>query len=122
MSTSATPEVHTFKAGADFTGKQYHLAVYGANKETLAIAGAGKGLFVILNEGKLGDLIEGAYAGGAKVKLGGTVAVGDRITADATGKAVVAASKEESIGFVNDAGVAGDIVGIYIDRTTIPVP
>ena len=119
MSTSATPEVHTFKAGADFTGKQYHIAVYGANRETLAIAGAGKGLFVILNEGKTGGLIEGAYAGGAKVKAGGPLAVGDRVTADANGKAVKAVAGNESIGFVNDSAVLDDIVGIYLDRAIV---
>jgi len=52
------------------------------------------------------------------VEYGGTIAAGDPLTADASGKAVAAGpaagTNNRIIGYAGVAGVAGDIVDVYI--------
>ena len=66
----------------------------------------------------VGDRIDGVRLGIAEVEYGGTVAAGDPLTSDASGRAVVAApaagSNVRLIGFAEVAGVLGDIGSVFI--------
>ncbi|MGQ3055310.1 MAG: DUF2190 domain-containing protein [Roseateles sp.] len=65
-----------------------------------------------------GDRIDGVRLGIAEVEYGGTVAAGDPLTSDASGRAIVAApaagSNVRLIGFAEVSGVVGDIGSVFI--------
>lgn len=120
MSTSATPEVHSFKAGADLRTKKYHLLKYGADEKTLVLAAAGQAIFAQHNEPNTGEVLEAVYGGGGKVKLAAAVNPGDKITSDANGLGVVAVAGQSYIGYASQVGAIGDVIGFYVDRGTVP--
>lgn len=66
----------------------------------------------------IGDTFDVILDGVATVELGGNVAVGDLLTADADGKAVVAApaagANARIIGYALVAGVSGDLGSVAI--------
>lgn len=66
-----------------------------------------------------GDRIDVVRSGIAEVEYGGTVAAGDLLTADASGRAIVASAAAGSnvrvIGVAEVAGVVGDIGSLLID-------
>lgn len=70
-----------------------------------------------------GGLVDVVLAGIAQVELGGTVTRGDRLTADADGKAVKATKLSEHATAVIAGGAAGDhvVTGITTDDTLISV-
>lgn len=79
-----------------------------ATGPTDALAGVADSLAV--TQGQMQDV---HVLGFTEVRLGGTVAAGDRLTSDANGKAVkVAAATDHSIGFAQAPGVADDIIPI----------
>lgn len=80
---------HTLKAGADLTAKEGFLAKLDANGDAvLGAAGTDnlEGVIVTENTSGLGVAVQ--TDGIAKVVAGGVVAIGDRITSDATGKGI----------------------------------
>ncbi|MCL2219325.1 MAG: hypothetical protein FWC23_05355 [Chitinispirillia bacterium] len=54
----------------------------------------------------------------AEVRLGGTVALGDEITSDGSGFGVTLTGAGESIGRAERAGVAGDIINVFLRPLT----
>lgn len=66
-----------------------------------------------------GDRVDGTRSGIAEVEYGGTVAAGDLLTADASGRAIAAAAAAGSnvrvIGVAEVAGVVGDIGSMLIN-------
>ncbi len=70
-----------------------------------------------------GDRLDVIMSGIALVEYGGTVALGDLLTSDASGRAVVAApaagSNNRIIGVAMDAGVSGDIGSVAIDLGSV---
>lgn len=66
-----------------------------------------------------GDRIDVVRSGITEVEYGGTVAAGDLLTADASGRAIVATAAAGSnvrvIGVAEVAGVVGDIGSMLID-------
>lgn len=70
-----------------------------------------------------GDRGDICRIGISEVEYGGTVAAGDPLTSDATGRAVVAApaagSNVRIIGFAEVAGVVGDIGSLYISPCSL---
>lgn len=67
----------------------------------------------------LGERVDVAHTGLSDVEYGGNVAVGDPLTSDASGRAVVAApaagANMRIIGFAQLAGVLGDIGAVLIE-------
>lgn len=109
--------------------------VEGSTKGYIATAALGEGIAVKLSSGNVvvataaTDKIIGVTQGGAvaagetatirlrsatgtvKLKAGGTIAVGDRLTSNATGQAIATTTAaNEVIGFAIEAGVSGDFV------------
>ena len=66
-----------------------------------------------------GDRVDGIRSGIAEVEYGGTIAAGDLLTSDASGRAIVATAGAGSnvrvIGIAEVAGVVGDIGSLLID-------
>lgn len=58
--------------------------------------------------------------GGSKLVLGGTVAAGDNVTSDATGRAVTAATGNQVLGVCVDGGAIGEIGTVLIISTLLP--
>jgi hypothetical protein len=71
--------------------------------------------------GQMSDVIQ---IGWGEVKLGGTVAAGDELTADADGNAVAIAAEAtaRSIGTAQAAGVEGDIIPVLVNPSTVTLP
>lgn len=65
-----------------------------------------------------GGIIDVVRSGIAEVVYGGSVSRGDKLTSDASGRAVTAAPAAgvnmEIIGIAEVSGILGDIVGLYI--------
>jgi len=105
----------SFNAGGDLSAQQYRIVKHTASD--LAVANA-----TDLNQvGVLQDAPAAAGRPGvvrvfgvSKVKLGGTVAKGDRLTSDANGAAIVAVTGKQVVGIAMTAGVSGDTANIFI--------
>lgn len=70
---------------------------------------------------KQGEVARLGTGGISKVKLGGTVANGDDIQFNATGKGIVAATGGYIIGRAQAAGVTGDVIPVLINAANQPV-
>jgi len=76
------------------------------------------GVTTIVGAKAIGDTVDLVHTGLADVEYGGNVAAGDLLTADADGKAVVAApaggANARIIGVAHIAGASGDIGRMFI--------
>ena len=105
---------YTGVAGADLTGKLYHLVKLDANGNVVLAAAATDNILGALEvDGKQGEAVSVALANGAgsfKVKLAANTAKDAYLTSDASGQAVVTATAgDRVIGRLVKAGVAGEI-------------
>lgn len=122
----------------------------GNNKGYVATAALGEGVIVKIASGQVvvataaGDKFIGVTVGGAvaagetgsiklrssagtaKVKAGGTIAVGDYLTSNATGLAIVATAAiagavplSEVLGMAVEAGVANDFIEVALTITRV---
>lgn len=91
-------------AGEDLLGKEFHLV----NLEG-KLAGAGDIAFPLENDAATpeGEPCALTVGGVSQVYYGGTVAVGDALSAGADGLAVKAASGAQIIGYALEAGTSG---------------
>lgn len=100
----------------------YRIAKFGAADGGVLVGAAATDKLIGVNDrlpfaaiGDRGDIVR---IGICEVEYGGTVAAGDPLTSDATGRAVVAApaagSNVRVIGFAEVAGVVGDIGSLNI--------
>lgn len=102
---------------ADAAVGPYRIVVHGAADGNVAqAAGSAAALIGItdrLGAAVAGDRLDVVRSGIAEVEYGGTVARGDPLTADASGRAVAAAPAAGAnayvIGFAEVSGVLGDI-------------
>ena len=105
-----------FVAAADYSAKQYHIVKLGTNDNevTLATAATDVLLGTLMNTPTAGDTAEvqlRGKGGTAKVKLGGTVAKGDRLTTDGNSKAIATTTAgNQVLGIALYAGVANDVI------------
>lgn len=110
--------VKTFFAGAVIAA--YRIVKFGADDDHViaAAAAADKSLGVVdLLGAKAAEVsCDIVLTGIAEVEYGGPVTRGDDLTADAQGRAVVAAAGNRVIGKAMATGVAGDIGSVLIDR------
>lgn len=106
----------TLISAADFATKQYFVvSVNSAGKAALADADDLNQIGVIQNNPPSGQATTIRTHGVTKAVYGGTVAAGARVTSDADGKIVAAATGKQVIGIALVAGVSGDIGKIYFD-------
>jgi hypothetical protein len=113
-------------AGADLSGKSYHIvkqvadATQPGGRTVVLATGATDDVFGVLNntpsKGDVANVCARNGEGTFKVVLGGTVALGDRLTSDANGAAVTATatgtypSTAQVFGVAQEAGVAGQVI------------
>lgn len=117
MSSTLKPKIQCFTAGEDLSTHQYKAVKYGADRQTIVLAGAGeRGIGVLQNTPALGDDAEVAVEGGALIKVASNVTLGASCAVGASGVGVNAGAATFSIGVFQDSGVSGDVVAIIIDR------
>lgn len=123
--SSSTPLIKSFKASAAIAGNRFVKA--GTGVVTQAAASTDKIVGVSermgADSGKTADLI---LSGWYELKLGGTVAFGDPLTADSEGRGVVAMPVADTIvrvgAFAMDAGASGDIIPVLVVPQLIATP
>jgi hypothetical protein len=102
------------KSGADLTAAQYRVVKQNSNRTVvLATAATDNLLGVLANAPQNGDTASvcGINAQGTfKVILGGTVAFNAKLTTDANGAGVTAATGNSVFGIAQEAGVAGQVI------------
>jgi hypothetical protein len=69
----------------------------------------------------VGDAARLGINGVSKVRLGGTVAAGDPIQFNATGRGILAATGGYIIGTAQSAGVSGDVIPVLIAAANPPI-
>lgn len=112
--------VKSFNAGGTIPAST--IVKFGADDNTIVAAAAaadlsiGVSTFVAASTGERCDAI---LQGEADVLFGGTVARGAMVTADASGRAVAAASTNRVIGIALVSAVSGDIGKIVIAQSVM---
>ena len=75
----------TFKAASNFADTQFHVVELTANADEVELTAAGEGIGVVQNHPQSGEAATVVVAGVTKFIAGGAVAIGQRLTAAATG-------------------------------------
>jgi hypothetical protein len=106
-------------AMVDLRGKEFYLATFDTDGTLKLATGTGDNRVVPIIEGTdVGYASSYALEGQEKVILGGTVAKGAILKANAQGKAVAASAGDKGFGRAMMAGVAGDIIPVNLDELT----
>ena len=106
----------TKPANTDLSAKQFYFVAINSSGY-MAVAGAGDADGVLQNKPSAQyHAASWAYGGITKVVLGGTVAIGARVTSDSSGKCVTAGSGEITLGLCLVGGDSGDIGTILLQR------
>jgi hypothetical protein len=92
----------------DLAGKRYHFVNFDANGDINIPAAGGVAVGVLEEPNKVGEPAQVVASGFSYIILGGTVAAGAEVQADAAG-AAVALTTGKSLGILAVGGVAGDI-------------
>jgi hypothetical protein len=102
-------------AAGDLSAKQFHaIGVNSAGKAAIADADD-QVIGIVQNNPAAGQAANVAFGGVSKAKLGGTVAAGARVTANASGEIVAASSAGDAvIGVALSGGASGEIVSILV--------
>lgn len=100
-------------ASVDLSSYQYRLMKLGASG--LALCGAGESVFGSLQDkptsGMVGNV---ACLGISLVMAGGTVAKGDKLASDSTGRAIVATSGASVFGQAMAGGAVGEYIPVFL--------
>jgi len=121
-----TPGNNTLVKNYDAEGviSPFRIVKFGAADYGVLQASAGAdlvfGVSNILGAEASGDRVDVVVAGIAKVELGGNVTRGQKLMADANGKAITATTTKEVIGIAAVSGVSGDIGLVLIAPSTLP--
>lgn len=110
-----------FIAGADFSNKQYRFAKMGNANLTVVIAGVNgtSAVGVIQNNPVATESAGVAVDGVTKVVAGANLAVGDKVTSNATGAAIGATAGATVLGTVVIAATSGGIASIQLDNAGV---
>ena len=114
----------TLKAGEDMSTKQYYIVQLAVDGDLELGEGATDLLVGVLqNKPKENEAALYRFLGTAKVKAGvGGAAVGDKITSDASGTAIVTTTdKDTIIGKALQVADAGDIYEVQLAISTLSV-
>lgn len=111
MATENNLKSVTFEAAGDLSAKQYCFVAVDAAGQVAAVAVAGAAADGVLQDkpeaqGRAGCV---AIDGKTKILLGGTVAAGAEVAADANGAAVTAATGNIILGTCTEGGAVGEI-------------
>lgn len=99
----------------DLTGKAGYavaLDTSNANQVVLANAQTAPAIGILLTEGKAGDVVGVilGQVGTARAIYGGTVSIGNALTADSTGKLIATTTAaDQVIAIAKEAGVSGEM-------------
>lgn len=105
----------TLVASADLSAQQYRLVKLTSTGIAVANASDLNQVGVLQDKpNALGVAGSVRVDGVSKVRYGGTVAAGDRLTSDASGNAIVATTGKQVCGIALVAGVSGDIGTIFL--------
>lgn len=123
MSQGSTykPFIYGFNAAEDLSAKQFRAVKFAStgtddNKKVVAAGAGERAVGILQNDPADGRGAEVAVApGGSKMKLGGTVALGQLLKSDANGDGVViAAGDEEVVARALEAGVDNDVISVQV--------
>jgi len=105
----------TILANADLSTNQYSFVSRNSTNR-IALTGAGLSADGVLYDkpSVAGRAAQVAISGVAKVLLGGTVAAGDEVTSDATGRAVVATTGDVILGVCTIGGAVTEIGSVQL--------
>jgi hypothetical protein len=117
--------VKTFNTGAAVARSR--IVKFGADERTVVPGAAPADLLIGVSDDvpapAVGDVIDVVLCGVATVEYGGTVAFGQMLTSDATGRAVAAApaagTNNRVIGVAMVAGVVGDLGAVLLSPGTV---
>lgn len=96
----------------------YTIAKWGTNDNEVTGASAATdricGVYTEVGA-KNGELVDVVHDGRPGVKLGGTVAVGDKLTSNGSGQAIATTTAGNRVlGVADQAGVSGDIIPVLL--------
>ena len=121
MASSKAPEILAYLADAALAA--YKIVKVGTDQEHAAVCSAGTDKAIGITQcasTAAEDLLEVAVMGGAKVKIGGTVSVGDLLTSDSSGLAVATTSANDRvIGIAMESGVVNDVIGCQVQLSNV---
>jgi hypothetical protein len=114
-----TPNMQSFIASADLSAKQFHFVKLGTADQTVSAIAAvtDKPIGILMNAPLSGEAAEVAMiGGGAKLKAGGVIAVGDRVGASSAGKGLACDSVtgEVAVAVALDGAAEDDVVPVVI--------
>ena len=116
MSTNAVGTDITLVASGDLSASQFCSVKLDANGRS-TLSGASDLNQIGIQQDKptaLGQASTIRTAGVTKVKAGGTIAIGDRLTSNASGALIAATTGKQILGIAITAGVSGDIINMLI--------
>ncbi len=104
-----------FKAGADLSTNQYNIVKLNSSGNVILATAATDKIIGVLNDkpraNGTGDVRLRSAAGTLNVKLGGTVALGDAVTTNASSVGITTTTAGDQIlGYALEAGVSGQII------------
>jgi len=111
-------------AGADLSAKLHFLAKVDPTDGDLILAAAGTDTVIgVITEAAAADKpVTVQFGGLAKVKAGGTIVAGDRLTSDGSGQAIATTTAGNRVfGIALDAGASGNIVPVMLIQAHIAV-
>lgn len=116
MSQSVRSFEKTLPAGEDLSAKQFYIGQLDASGNLEVGEGATDLLVgVIQNKAEAGQAAVYRFLGTSKVIAGGTIAIGDWVTSDASGKAVATTTDGNiTIGRALEAAAANDIFEVQL--------
>jgi len=113
MAREVEGNIASREAGEDLSSSQYYIVKLSSGTVVKSSAATDKHLGVVRNKptsGATASIFLRSAAGTGKVKAGGTISAGQKITSDANGKAVVSTSNgDEIIGMAVEDAVLNDV-------------
>jgi hypothetical protein len=115
MATNNIGHDVTLIASADLSAQQFRIVKLTSTGVAVANATDLNQVGVLQDKpAALGIACNVRWNGVSKVRYGGNVAIGDRLTSDANGAAVVATTGKQVVGIATAAGVSGDVGSILV--------
>ncbi len=112
--------IDSFKAGTAITANTIvKHSITAPQTVDLAVAGTSFLMGVALCSGAVGEVVDVQETGTVKLIMGGTVAAGDLIMADADGHGILATAGSYVVGFVKQSAVADQIATVQLNRFKI---
>lgn len=115
MATEYDVETFTLPAGADLSAKQFYFVELNNTGKVTVCNSAGERAFGVLqNDPTANQAATIAIGGVAKVIAGDTIAIGDQIATDASGRAIPATTGQIVLGDAISAGAVGNVVSVLL--------